>query len=130
MRMTEKERANLDEILKAIDAAEEKLDVLSKPFREAESEIVNLREMILEQHETDLVGRCEFCDRPLFTGDKGHTSDDMILCAEHAPTWGDCKKSWEKAELDMEDDKAAFEEALKAHLDGFGSIGDKVLHDL
>ena len=80
-----------------------------------------------ETHE-DYLGCCEGCDKMLFVGDVGLRCDDgPLLCAEHAPSWGDAKHQWD-ADEQLDDDperRAAFMAAYDAHIAAGGAAADK-----
>lgn len=68
------------------------------------------------------VGRCETCDRVLFSGDRGYCyGDDLILeCEDHAPTVADAISSLEISlkdgdDLDWADGPEDIEKALAGY---------------
>lgn len=128
--MTPEDREKLEEELKGLDAAEAAIRAAMKPFDDALRAVETLRENLLERHDADRVGTCETCGKTLFEGDLGYSYSDgeVKLCAEHAPTYGDWKRT-------TEDEPEAYESAghlaeakeqIHDHLAAGGSLDDKV----
>lgn len=134
--MTEKERERLSEMLNALQDAHETIEAALAPFRKAESLIAEARELLLDQHDAELAGRCDACARPLFVGDQGHRIEDVgVFCAEHAPSWAEVEQYWQEAPPDPDDEEYTerrrhFRASLEAHLAAGGSRDDKILYAL
>jgi hypothetical protein len=128
----EKLQEKLAELGKAISAVEE----ARKPFDDAIAALVMVRDAVIEEAigDKDIVGSCEFCERLLLDGDKGHRgTDGVIVCEACAPTYGCLKKQREEmvAESDdPEDDNALCLASIEAHIAAGGSLDDKVVHEL
>lgn len=118
--------------LKALDEALAACEVATKPFRAAESAIVEARELLLDHYSVEIAGHCESCGKLVFVGERGHRDDDgIVLCAEHSPTWDDAEKSWQSAEPEDDPDRhEAFTASFAAHLAAGGSRDDKLTHEL
>jgi hypothetical protein len=126
--MDEQARSALREQLDELAAAEEKLYAARKPFDDAIFAIDNVRESLLERHDADLCGRCEGCADIILKGDKAHIGEDVSLCEACAPTYRECKTSWEEAmardDCDEADAKEVFA-AFERHVANGGSLDDK-----
>ncbi len=130
--MDEQARMALQEQLDALEAAQRALDEVMRPFLEAQSRIINARELLIEQHGAEIAGRCETCNRVLFTGEQGHQCEDgPLLCAEHAPTWGDFKRMIAEGAKHLEQDQVdAIAKTIAEREAAGGSLDDKVLYTL
>lgn len=128
--MTPEVRETLAEELAALDKAEDAIRVAMKPFSDALLAVETLRENLLEKHGTDHVGSCETCGRALFEGDLGYSYSDaeVKLCAEHAPTYADWKRTTEgePEAYDSLDHLASAKKQIADHLAAGGSLDDKV----
>jgi hypothetical protein len=134
MDIDDKTRQSIQQQFKALDTARDALELAMKPFRDADSAILEARELLLEHYEIEIAGTCESCDKLLFEGDQGHRDDEgIMLCAADSPTWADAEKSWQEAIAYDDDDpegRQAFDRALTAHLAAGGSRDDKLTHAL
>lgn len=66
------------------------------------------------------IGICESCDKPLYSGDKGHLcADGPYLCEEHSPTVADLIRQYEEAHEagELPDEFDTEEEFLQAIAD-------------
>jgi hypothetical protein len=135
MDIDDKTRQSIQQQFKALDTARDALELAMKPFRDADSAILEARELLLEHYEIEIAGTCESCDKLLFEGDQGHRDDEgIMLCAAHSPTWADAEKSWQEALEHVDEDdperRQAFDRALAAHLAAGGRRDDKLTHAL
>lgn len=129
--MTDKDA--LREHLRALDEAEMSVLNAMEPFRLARDAIVGARDLLLDQAGLETAGSCEHCGTTIFAGEPCHRAIDVILCEDHAPTWGDVKAQTEWPDAadhyeDGEDGLAACVAAVEAHVQGGGSLTDKCLH--
>ncbi len=51
---------------------------------------IERRKEVITSDQDDFIAYCETCDVPLFAGDSGYAYLDyeVVVCAEHAPTYG------------------------------------------
>ena len=91
--MTPEQRESLRKQLEAFEAARAKIETARKPLDEALFAIEEAREVLLEQHDAEIVGRCETCMQPIFSGERGHYDGDVYLCEAHSPTWAE-SRAW------------------------------------
>lgn len=88
--ITDATRLMLAGMLAALDDAEGRVQDLMRPYDATIDRIRGVRDMLLEHHGgLSVAGKCESCDKMLFEGEPGYRCDDVILCADDAPTWGD-----------------------------------------
>lgn len=95
--MDDQTREELVEQLKELDDAMAQIDKARLPFDRAMSALYGQKERLLERHEADIAGSCEGCSDVIFMGEPAHIGEEMMFCEACAPTWADCKKSWEEA---------------------------------
>lgn len=133
LKITEEEREALSKRLDDIDAARDKIAKAMEPFRAADQVLKELHDSLVD-HLPDIQGKCETCNRLLFEGEVGYRyDDDPILCADHAPTWGDIKRAIEREPESWSNDEERLEfvrQAVAAHETRGGSLDEKVLHTL
>lgn len=88
-------RAEMDRIEAARKAVEEKAAPIRaqlEPFEQQLSTLDEEMEELLDPH-GDYLGRCESCDTPLLSGDKGFRYEDgPMFCADDSPTFGELLK--------------------------------------
>ncbi|HZQ01382.1 MAG TPA: hypothetical protein VFB13_17690 [Reyranella sp.] len=124
------------EMAAAFMALQAKLEAVSKqmePLRTVERDLQGEIEALFEKHGVAFAGHCEFCDRLLFAGERGHYDrEGAILCEPCAPTYGDWQQQLdgEKLPFDDPDDEADGRAAIAAHLAAGGSLDDKMLDEL
>lgn len=147
--LSEEQREKLGEELGAIGLAMIGIDAAMAPFTHALRALGDQRSRILERYGVqEPLGACESCGRILIEGDDGHrTADDVLLCADDAPTYGDLKKQLTEPvgdpdhpelgtppDLDAEDEAGIAPRerlaAIDAHIAGGGSLDDKIIHPL
>ena len=134
-KLSNEQREALDEELKTLGAAEEKITAARKPYDEALAQIWNARDLVLQRYGVnEPLGECITCDTLLFEGDLGHEcADGEKMCAEHAPTWGDFKRQVEDSH-DEEDEGGISNtdklSSVNAHLAAGGKLTDRIVHTL
>jgi hypothetical protein len=85
----------IDAELAAPEEAAKPARAALKPFEDAIKEIDERRELLLEKNEAVYLGKCEFCSRILFEGDKGcrDSYEGGLLCEGCSPTLGEALKN-------------------------------------
>lgn len=129
--LTDSERAELQQSLAVIEAAQGKISEAMAPLRTAYEALQEVHYRLTEKY-PDIAGTCVGCDRLLFAGEQGHRyADDPITCAACAPTWRDVKDTIEKKPEAYEEseDLEAASAAVAAH-EADGTLDAKVLHTL
>lgn len=111
--------------LDAFDAMRARIAVNADPIRaafkeaireheEAEGAIDQEQEEALEAVGVEIIGRCETCDRRLFTGDKAaHIEEGGYLCEAHAPTWSELLDSYRAHGADALDFPEDFDDLVE-----------------
>lgn len=97
----------IDAELAAAEQAAKPARAALKPFEDAIKEIDERRELLLEENEAVYLGKCEFCSRILFEGDKGCRDSDEggFFCESCSPTLGEAlKNNLDAKAIDPDDD--------------------------
>ena len=130
--MTPRERDELKEALTELDEAMEKIDVARRPLDAAMNAVFGIKEMLLDRHEAEIVGKCETCMEPIFSGDIGYDDGEVSLCEDHAPTWGDLRDLANEASPNAlePDERENCLAAVRAHVDGGGALTEKPVAEL
>lgn len=90
-------------------------DAALRPFVEEGMAIDEERQALLEEHEAQIIGRCEGCEEFILEGDKYQTCDDgPHLCVKCAATWNDIAKQLRErmADPSEREDKLELMESL------------------
>lgn len=115
--------AALDIEITAAKKAAEPARAVLKPFLDALDVLEERKELLLEENETLLVGKCDGCSKVLFEGELGTRFADSggYLCEECSPTIADALKNMRdnRDELDPDDFDAGI-----AHLEGRIAAGE------
>lgn len=137
--ITDADRAAIDVMLKGFDAARAAIEEQMAPLLRVVDIITDGRETLLEHYGIQPTGRCERCEKLLFVGEPGAKpfadSNEVVYCAEHAPTLGDLMDTWDRHETEGESTeetelREAFNESLKTHLTKGGSLNHKAIEIL
>ena len=143
-RLTVEDREKLAAELDALAAAQKPLREAKKPLDDALAAIDAVISATLERYGVEEpIGGCEACEMMLFEGDMGHRCEDgSLLCADDAPTWGDLDRQMAQPDIitgalpdpdeEMGDGITRLQKrrAVRAHVQGGGSLTDKIVHPL
>lgn len=126
--ITEAERESIKAQLAELDAAQEAIRKARKPFDDAVMAVEGVREALLERYEAETAGTCATCGKLLFTGEKGYRDEDVVQCAEHAPTFADWQANIEAGPDAFEDAEVYQQsaEALAKHLSAGAALTDTI----
>ena len=120
--------AEFAQLREAVATATKPISALLDPLHRLSDLLESLQDELLERYSTSYVGKCEFCNKILLAGDRGHSCEEGYLCEECAPTWGELKQQYSEAgEFCDDEDREDALRAIQAHVDTGGSLDDKRL---